>query len=75
MPHDPRPRRTLAATSRDGDRVTVLELFFDLVFVFALHQGVGVMTHGKHPLESLGQALVLLALVWWSWSSDRKSVV
>jgi len=69
MPHDPRPRRTLAATSRDGDRVTVLELFFDLVFVFALHQGVGVMTHGKHPLESLGQALVLLALVWWSWSS------
>lgn len=69
MPLDPRPRRPLAATSRDGDRVTVLELFFDLVFVFALHQGVGVITHGKHPLESLGQALVLLALVWWSWSS------
>lgn len=65
---DTEPRIT-ANPSRDGDRVTVLELFFDLVFVFALHQVVGVITHGDHPWENLVRALVLLALVWWSWSA------
>ena len=62
-------RRPASIQSKDGDRVTVLELFFDLVFVFALHQVVGVVTHGVHPAESIAQAVVLLALVWWSWSS------
>ena len=47
-------------------RVTYVELFFDLVFVFAITQ----LSHGllKHltPLGAMQTALLLLA-VWWVW--------
>ena len=47
-------------------RVTYVELFFDLVFVFAITQ----LSHGllKHltPLGAVQTALLLLA-VWWAW--------
>ena len=55
-------------TAREGDQVTTLELFFDLVFVFAFTQVTYVMSHGEPPL-SVFQGLVVLALLWWSWSS------
>ncbi len=47
--------------------VTPLELFFDLVFVFALTQVTAVMaddltTHG------IVRGLLVLALLWWSWT-------
>src|SRR3546814_6983264 len=46
--------------------VTYIELFFDLVFVFAITQ----LSHGL--LEHLGwtgalQTLILLFAVWWVW--------
>ena len=55
-------------TAREGDQVTTLELFFDLVFVFAFTQVTYVMSHGEPPLSVL-QGLIVLALLWWSWSS------
>jgi low temperature requirement protein LtrA len=50
----------------DGHRVTTLELFFDLVFVFAITQVTGYMSYHLDPL-GLAEALVLLALMWWAW--------
>ncbi len=55
---------------RDADAresASALELFYDLVFVFAITR----ITH--HLLEHLtwtgaGQAALMLAVVWWSWN-------
>src|SRR5919112_509357 len=49
-------------------RVVPLELFFDLVFVFAVTQVTVLMSH--HPTwEGLGQGLLVLAAVWWCWGA------
>jgi low temperature requirement protein LtrA len=48
-------------------RVGFLELFFDLVFVFAITQLVTVLHH-DHSAAGWGRAAVLLWLVWWAWS-------
>ncbi|MDO9399004.1 MAG: low temperature requirement protein A [Herbiconiux sp.] len=55
-------------TSREGDRVTTLELFFDLAFVFAFTQLSGLMAQ-QHDALGILQALVVLALLWWAWTS------
>jgi low temperature requirement protein LtrA len=50
----------------DHHRVTSVELFFDLVFVFAVTQ----LSHGLlHNLSALGavQIAVLLLAMWWTW--------
>ena len=57
-----------AETSRDGDRATTLELFFDLIYVFAFTQVSALMSTGHDGIAVL-QGLVILALVWWSWTS------
>jgi low temperature requirement protein LtrA len=49
-------------------RVTPLELFFDLVFVFAFTQVTGLMS-ANPTWEGLGQGLLVLALVWWAWGA------
>lgn len=65
----PSPRPRLGVTrGSEGDRVTTLELFFDLVFVFAFTQVTGMMAHGDPP-RSLLQGFVVLSLLWWAWSS------
>ncbi len=56
------------APAREGDRVTTLELFFDLVFVFAFTQVTALMTHGQAP-GSVLQAFIVLSLLWWAWTS------
>jgi low temperature requirement protein LtrA len=57
----------LGATLRDGERVTPLELFFDLVFVLAITQCTALMSH--HPTWSgLAQGLLVLGMLWWSWT-------
>ena len=49
-------------------RVAPLELFFDLVFVFALTQVTALMS--EHPTwEGLGQGLLVLAALWWAWGA------
>jgi low temperature requirement protein LtrA len=47
-------------------RVTSLELFFDLVFVFAFTQVTGLLSD-EATWEGLAHALMILALLWWSW--------
>ncbi|HEY5708156.1 MAG TPA: low temperature requirement protein A [Solirubrobacterales bacterium] len=57
----------LTATLREGERVTPLELFFDLVFVLAITQCTALMSH--HPTWSgLAQGLLVLGMLWWSWT-------
>ncbi len=56
----------LAAVRREGERVTPLELFFDLVFVLAITQCTALMSH--HPTwAGLGQGLLVLGVLWWAW--------
>ena len=57
----------LSATLREGERVTPLELFFDLVFVLAITQCTALMAH--HPTWSgIAQGLLVLGMLWWSWT-------
>lgn len=60
-------RRTrLAAALREGERVSPLELFFDLVFVLAITQCTALMVH--HPTwDGLAQGLLVLGVLWWTW--------
>jgi low temperature requirement protein LtrA len=47
--------------------VTPLELFFDLVFVFALTQ-VTAMMAADLTTQGIVRGLLVLALLWWSWT-------
>jgi low temperature requirement protein LtrA len=47
-------------------KVTPLELFFDLVFVFAFTQVTALMA-ANPTWEGLGQGMLVLAAVWWAW--------
>jgi low temperature requirement protein LtrA len=51
---------------REGERVTPLELFFDLVFVLAITQCTGLMSH-QQSWSGLVQGLLILAVLWWAW--------
>ena len=63
---EPRSSR-LSAALREGERVTPLELFFDLVFVLAITQCTALMSH--HPTWSgLAQGLLVLGMLWWAWT-------
>jgi low temperature requirement protein LtrA len=58
--------RRLSAARREGERVTPLELFFDLVFVLAITQCTALMA--DHPTwDGLIQGLLVLGVVWWAW--------
>jgi low temperature requirement protein LtrA len=63
-----RRRGLLVRPTADGHTVTTLELFFDLVFVFAITQVTEFMADNLGLQGSL-RGLVLLALLWWAWSS------
>jgi low temperature requirement protein LtrA len=49
------------------ERVTPLELFFDLVFVFAITQ-VTTMLSADATWSGLGRALLVLVALWWAWT-------
>jgi low temperature requirement protein LtrA len=56
----------LRAPGDDAHRVTFFELFFDLVYVFAITQ----LSHGlleQLDLRGLAETVVLLLAVWWAW--------
>src|SRR6266487_4680200 len=48
--------------------VTPLELFFDLVFVFAFTQ-VTTLLSDDPTWGGLGRGLLVLAALWWIWAS------
>jgi low temperature requirement protein LtrA len=50
-----------------SQRTTSLELFYDLVFVFAITQ-VSHLLLEHLTWEGAGQAALVLLVVWWSWN-------
>ncbi|HUR50459.1 MAG TPA: low temperature requirement protein A [Acidimicrobiales bacterium] len=50
----------------DEKRVTWAELFFDLVFVFAITQ-VSALLHEEHSWAGVGRALILFVPIYWGW--------
>jgi low temperature requirement protein LtrA len=51
---------------REDERVTPLELFFDLVFVLALTQCTTLIAHDP-TWEGMLKGLLVLGMLWWSW--------
>ncbi|WP_307037704.1 low temperature requirement protein A [Streptomyces canus] len=54
-------------TALTSSRVTTFELFSDLVYVFTLTQITEYMAH-EHTATGVLHGVLLLALVWFSWS-------
>src|SRR5215210_3450579 len=52
----------------DEKRVAPLELFFDLVFVFALTQVTALMS-ANPSWSALGEAMLILSALWWAWAA------
>jgi low temperature requirement protein LtrA len=48
-------------------RVTPLELFFDLVFVYAITQ-VTLLMSNDTTWAGIGRGLLVLAALWWAWT-------
>ena len=62
-----RPNHLRDAGDGAGDhRVNALELFFDLVFVFAVTQLSNYLLE-HHDLAGVAQTLVMFLAVWWAW--------
>jgi low temperature requirement protein LtrA len=61
-----RRARRLTTAMREGETVSPLELFFDLVFVLALTQCTALMAD-QPTWEGLAKGLLVLGVLWWSW--------
>src|SRR5918912_2780747 len=59
-------RARLAPTLREEERVSALELFFDLVFVLAITQCTALMAD-QPTWEGLARGLLVFGVLWWSW--------
>src|SRR4051794_666018 len=52
----------------DEHQVTPLELFFDLVFVFAITQVTTLLAN--HPTwAGVLRGMLVLAAIWWAWTA------
>lgn len=60
------PRRARLEAVTEQASVTPLELFFDLVFVFALTQ-VTALLAADTTLTGLARGVLVLAIMWWAW--------
>ncbi|GAA1285151.1 low temperature requirement protein A [Pseudonocardia aurantiaca] len=60
------PRRARMEAVGAGAAATPLELFFDLVFVFALTQVTGLMAEESSTVNVLRGALII-TVMWWCW--------
>ncbi|MGY0003982.1 low temperature requirement protein A [Micromonospora sp. I033] len=58
------PVRPGTGTPAPADRVTAVEVFFDLVFVFTLTQLTRVLEEDLSP-PGLGGVLLLFGILWW----------
>ena len=52
----------------DEKRVAPLELFFDLVFVFALTQVTALLSNDP-SWSTLGEGMLILSALWWAWAA------
>lgn len=55
-------------TAPDERRASTLELFFDLVFVFAFTQVTGLLAADPTP-HGFASAVLLLMVLWWAWGA------
>lgn len=55
-----------APSDSQEKRVSWVELFFDLVFVFAVTQVSGLL-HADHTWPGVGRSLVVFVPVYWAW--------
>jgi low temperature requirement protein LtrA len=62
------PAAPAATDHATANRATPLELFFDLVYVFAFTQVTHLMADGRSIQSVLG-GLAVLGVLWWSWAS------
>jgi low temperature requirement protein LtrA len=60
-------RHSPPIVSPDDQKVTFVELFFDLVFVYCVTQ-VATLLHGHVDWQSAGSALLVFWLIWWAWT-------
>ena len=51
----------------EGQGVSAVELFFDLIFVFALTQVTGLVAHDA-TAASVARAALVFWMVWWAWT-------
>jgi low temperature requirement protein LtrA len=56
----------VASLLERSGRVSTLELFFDLVFVFTITQLTGVLVEGG-GVTPIAQVVVMLLLIWWMY--------
>ncbi|HWN73494.1 MAG TPA: low temperature requirement protein A, partial [Solirubrobacterales bacterium] len=66
MEGSPEAHHRFSGIRREGERVTPLELFFDLVFVLAITQCTALMSHDQ-TWSGLAQGLLILGVLWWAW--------
>ncbi|WP_433021553.1 low temperature requirement protein A [Kribbella sp. CA-294648] len=62
----PRKNPIHASVTSEHQSVTTLELFFDLVFVFALTQITALMAHDL-TWTGVIRGVLLIGMLWWSW--------
>jgi len=55
-------------TAAGEERVTPLELFFDLIFVFAITQVTALIANDP-TWAGLGKGLLVLTVLWWAWAA------
>jgi low temperature requirement protein LtrA len=65
-PARPARRSLLRSRTAGAVKVTNIELFFDLVFVYAVTQLSNTLLHGLNVVGAL-QVLLLFLAVWWVW--------
>jgi low temperature requirement protein LtrA len=51
----------------EAQAVTFVELFFDLVFVFAVTQVTALLAHDLTP-QGVLRSILLFWLIWWAWT-------
>jgi low temperature requirement protein LtrA len=57
----------VTTSAENAPRVSTLELFFDLVFVFTITQVTHLVMHA-HGTMDLARAFLVLAVTWWMYS-------
>jgi low temperature requirement protein LtrA len=60
------PDPDASALAEEERRTSYLELFFDLVFVFAITQVTSLLV-GDTSAAGFGRSTLVLFLVWWAW--------
>ncbi len=61
------PRFQRARAEGEEQRTTAVELFYDLVFVFAVTQVSHLLLHDL-SWRGAGRAALVLLVVWWAWN-------